>query len=125
MAHSQGKMLPYEEKNMNNRPGLHHPMALSFKRLEARGANSQRYQHTVGNYVRGIGQHFRTLFTKHGPGSFPILCPMDGLVKSGEMLLVLGKPGSGCSTFLKTISGDTNGFSLAQDSIINYDGTSV
>jgi energy-coupling factor transporter ATP-binding protein EcfA2 len=33
-----------------------------------------------------------------------ILRDFDGLVKSGEMLVVLGRPGSGCSTFLKTIA---------------------
>jgi ATP-binding cassette, subfamily G (WHITE), member 2, SNQ2 len=31
-------------------------------------------------------------------------------VRDGEMLLVLGRPGSGCSTFLKAISNKRNGF---------------
>jgi ATP-binding cassette subfamily G (WHITE) protein 2 (SNQ2) len=33
-----------------------------------------------------------------------------GVVRDGEMLLVLGRPGSGCSTFLKAISNKRNGF---------------
>ena len=38
------------------------------------------------------------------------------------MLVVLGRPGSGCSTLLKTISGETHGFFIDQKSEINYQG---
>ncbi|KAG9235635.1 ABC-2 type transporter-domain-containing protein [Amylocarpus encephaloides] len=34
----------------------------------------------------------------------------SGVVRDGEMLLVLGRPGSGCSTFLKAISNKREGF---------------
>lgn len=40
------------------------------------------------------------------------------------MLVVLGPPGSGCSTFLKTISGEINGFYVDKNSYINYQGIS-
>ena len=33
-----------------------------------------------------------------------------GVVRDGEMLLVLGRPGSGCSTFLKAVSNKREGF---------------
>jgi ATP-binding cassette, subfamily G (WHITE), member 2, SNQ2 len=29
---------------------------------------------------------------------------MTGTIRSGEMLMVIGKPGSGCTTFLKTMA---------------------
>jgi ATP-binding cassette subfamily G (WHITE) protein 2 (PDR) len=38
------------------------------------------------------------------------------------MLVVLGPPGSGCSTFLKTVAGETNGFYVDEKSQINYQG---
>ena len=38
------------------------------------------------------------------------------------MLVVLGRPGSGCSTLLKTISGETHGFYIDEKSEINYQG---
>ena len=38
------------------------------------------------------------------------------------MLVVLGRPGSGCSTLLKTISGETHGFFIDEESEINYQG---
>ena len=38
------------------------------------------------------------------------------------MLVVLGRPGSGCSTLLKTISGETHGFFIDESSELNYQG---
>ena len=34
----------------------------------------------------------------------------SGVLKPGEMCLVLGCPGSGCSTFLKTIADERDGY---------------
>lgn len=51
-----------------------------------------------------------------------ILRDFEGLVKSGEMLVVLGPPGSGCSTFLKTLTGETHGFNVEDGSKLNYQG---
>ena len=53
-----------------------------------------------------------------------ILRKFDGVVKSGEMLVVLGRPGSGCSTFLKTICGELTGLSKDKGSVVHYNGTS-
>lgn len=33
-----------------------------------------------------------------------------GLVRAGEMMLVVGRPGSGCTTFLKTLAGLHDGY---------------
>ncbi|KAK4095235.1 hypothetical protein Purlil1_31 [Purpureocillium lilacinum] len=51
----------------------------------------------------------QTIWSYFFPPSAPrasnrILKDCSGLVKPGEMLLVLGRPGSGCSTFLRTIA---------------------
>jgi ABC-type multidrug transport system ATPase subunit len=51
-----------------------------------------------------------------------ILRDLDGLVNQGEMLLVLGRPGSGVSTLLKTIAGDMEGLNLSPDAHISYQG---
>ncbi|KAF5975090.1 ABC transporter CDR4 [Fusarium coicis] len=51
-----------------------------------------------------------------------IITDFDGLVKSGELLLVLGRPGSGVSTLLKTIAGHTHGLHLDDSSEFNYQG---
>lgn len=51
-----------------------------------------------------------------------ILRDFDGLIRKGEMLVVLGPPGAGCSTLLKTIAGDHNGIYIDEKSYFNYQG---
>jgi ABC-type multidrug transport system ATPase subunit len=51
-----------------------------------------------------------------------ILHGLEGLVNAGEMLLVLGPPGSGCSTLLKTIAGQTEALFLGDEVMMNYRG---
>jgi ATP-binding cassette subfamily G (WHITE) protein 2 (SNQ2) len=48
---------------------------------------------------------------------------VDCLVRPGEMLLVVGRPGSGCSTLLKTIAGEIDQFK-GVDGELTYDGAS-
>ena len=93
-----------------------------FRNLSAFGYTATTdYQKTVGNYVlEAVGLARRVL--GHGPQRVDILRNLDGLVRAGEMLVVLGPPGSGCTTFLKTISGETHGFNLHKDTQINYQG---
>ncbi|KAK9385119.1 ABC-2 type transporter-domain-containing protein [Lipomyces mesembrius] len=45
----------------------------------------------------------------------------NGVVNKGEMLLVLGRPGAGCSTFLRTIAGETESYK-GVEGVISYDG---
>lgn len=51
-----------------------------------------------------------------------ILRQFDGVLDSGELLIVLGRPGSGCSTLLKTLTGELHGLKLGQESEISYSG---
>ncbi|MCO5553552.1 hypothetical protein L7F22_007075 [Adiantum nelumboides] len=50
-----------------------------------------------------------------------LLQGFNGSAKPGEMTLVLGRPGSGCSTFLKTIANKRNGF-IATKGDVHYGG---
>lgn len=52
-----------------------------------------------------------------------LLYDFSGSVKDGEMLLVLGRPGSGCSTFLKTIALQTEGYKSVEG-MVSYGGLS-
>ncbi len=76
---------------------------------------------TFGNYPLELVSIFNKL-TGRGKRKIQILRDFEGLVHSGEMLVVLGRPGSGCSTLLKTISGETHGFYIDEKSNINYQG---
>ncbi|KAH7417874.1 AtrD, ABC-transporter [Cadophora sp. MPI-SDFR-AT-0126] len=95
---------------------------VSFRNLSASGYGFPTdYQKTFGNYILELG-NIVSRMRGIGKRKIQILRDFDGLVKSGEMLVVLGRPGSGCSTLLKTISGETNGFDLDPKSKINYQG---
>jgi ATP-binding cassette subfamily G (WHITE) protein 2 (SNQ2) len=52
-----------------------------------------------------------------------IIQGFTGRLNPGEMLLVLGRPGSGCSTFLKTLANDRATFDNVEGNI-DYDGFS-
>ncbi|KAJ5765834.1 ABC multidrug transporter A-2 [Penicillium odoratum] len=51
-----------------------------------------------------------------------ILRDFEGIVEHGEMLVALGRPGSGCSTLLKTIAGETHGLFLGDGVDVQYEG---
>ncbi|KAL4787431.1 ABC-2 type transporter-domain-containing protein [Aspergillus varians] len=95
---------------------------LSFRNLSIHGYGSPTdYQKDVFNSVLQIGGLVRSIMGA-GNQKIEILRRFDGLVKAGEMLVVLGRPGSGCSTFLKTIAGEMNGIHMDKDSELNYQG---
>lgn len=50
-----------------------------------------------------------------------ILHSFDGIIKTGELCVVLGRPGSGCSTLLKALTGELHGLDI-DESIIHYNG---
>lgn len=100
----------------------HRTTGVSFRNLRVYGfGNLTDYQKTVGNILLEISSLFRCM-TQAGKQEIQILKGFDGLVDRGEMLLVLGRPGSGCSTLLKAISGDTHGVFVAPESRVNYQG---
>ncbi|KAJ5082688.1 ABC multidrug transporter C [Penicillium argentinense] len=97
---------------------------VSFRNLSVHGYGSPTdYQKDVFNSVLQIGGLFR-MMTGSGKQKIQILRDFDGLVKSGEMLVVLGRPGSGCSTLLKTLAGEMNGIHKDDKSTMNYQGIS-
>ncbi|GES62885.1 ABC drug exporter AtrF [Aspergillus terreus] len=53
-----------------------------------------------------------------------LLHDFSGAIREGEMMLVLGRPGAGCSTFLKTIANDREAFASVEGEI-SYGGLSA
>ncbi|KAJ7176335.1 ABC-2 type transporter-domain-containing protein [Mycena crocata] len=97
---------------------------VSFRNLNVHGVGSPTdYQKTTGNLWLGVFSSVKGwLGMGTGRRKIQILRDFDGLVKSGEMLVVLGRPGSGCSTLLKTIAGQTHGFTVDSAADIQYQG---
>ena len=95
---------------------------VSYKNLNVHGFGSLTdYQKTFGNYPLSLVSLFNRI-TGRGKRKIQILRDFEGLINSGEMLVVLGRPGSGCTTLLKTIAGETHGFFIDEKSDINYQG---
>jgi ATP-binding cassette, subfamily G (WHITE), member 2, PDR len=81
------------------------------------------YQKTVSNiWLSATGLVRRAMGS--GQRRIDILRSFDGVVRKGEMLVVLGPPGSGCSTLLKTIAGETSGLYIDDNAYFNYQGKS-
>ncbi|KAG1859895.1 ABC-2 type transporter-domain-containing protein [Suillus tomentosus] len=62
----------------------------------------------------------RTISEARHPPVRDILSDFEGVVAPGEMLLVLGKPGSGCSTFLKTLANQRGEYHAVEGDV-SYD----
>ncbi|KAH6974077.1 ABC-2 type transporter [Ilyonectria destructans] len=95
---------------------------IAFRNLGVSGTGEAlQLQSTVGDYLTSPLRPGELLsFRAKAPKQ--ILHNFNGLVKSGELLIVLGRPGSGCSTLLKSMCGELHGLELYEDADINYNG---
>lgn len=93
-----------------------------FRDLSVHGTGRDiQLQDTVASVAKSILRPGE-LFTLNRKEPKHILHDLDGLVRRGEMLVVLGRPGSGCSTFLKTLCGELHGLHVDSGSTVNFDG---
>lgn len=100
-----------------------------FRNLTVRGVGlGSSLQPTVGDFFLGLPRKLGRLFTL-GPKAAMAKPPVrdlisnfDGCVRPGELLLVLGRPGAGCSTFLKTFCNQRAGFESVEGQV-TYGGT--
>jgi ABC-type multidrug transport system fused ATPase/permease subunit len=81
-----------------------------------------QYQNNVGSIPLAPFRPQEYLFCGRRAPQKKILRNFDGVLESGELLIVLGRPGSGCSTFLKALSGELHGLKLDKESDIQYNG---
>lgn len=96
-----------------------------FRDLSVSGRGSAlQYQETLtSSLIVPFRSLTRALTGRRSPPR-RIIQNFDGLLQSGELLLVLGRPGSGCTTFLKTITGHLGGLVMDPNSTIHYQGIS-
>jgi ABC-type multidrug transport system ATPase subunit/ABC-type multidrug transport system permease subunit len=102
-----------------------------FRDLTVKGVGlGASLQPTVGDIFLGLPRTIRNLI-KGGPKAATAKPPVrelishfDGCVRPGELLLVLGRPGAGCSTFLKAFCNQRYGFEAVEGNV-TYGGTSA
>ncbi|KAE8313894.1 ABC-2 type transporter-domain-containing protein [Aspergillus transmontanensis] len=99
-----------------------HRTGIVFKNFTVSGTGAAlQLQDTVSSMLSAPFRIGEMIKNRHSPPK-RILNEFNGLLKSGELLLVLGRPGSGCSTFLKSLCGELHGLSMSKESVIHYDG---
>ncbi|KAJ1330820.1 ATP-binding cassette subfamily G (WHITE) member 2 PDR [Microdochium nivale] len=99
-------------------------LGVAFRNLTVFGDSSgAQHQTTTGNvFLSVIKSVSRRLGGIQQEKEVTILQDFEGILDAGEMLLVLGPPGSGCSTLLKTIAGETAGLKESPETKWNYRG---
>ncbi|KAI4118193.1 MAG: hypothetical protein LQ345_001713 [Seirophora villosa] len=103
-------------------------VGLVFKNLTVKGMGlGAALQPTLSDPFLGLPRLLSKLFSKgQSASSKPpirtILNDFSGCVRPGEMLLVLGRPGAGCSTFLKVLANQRFGFESI-DGDVTYGGS--
>lgn len=103
-------------------------VGLTFKKLTVKGMGlGAALQPTLSDPFLGLPRLLSKIFAKGktASGKPPvrtIINDFTGCVRPGEMLLVLGRPGSGCSTFLKVLANQRFGFESIQGDV-TYGGT--
>ncbi|KAI1461133.1 ABC-2 type transporter [Annulohypoxylon moriforme] len=100
-----------------------------FRNLTVKGVGlGASLQPTIGDLFLGLPRFMKNLLTKGPKAAFAkppvreLLSNFNGCVRPGEILLVLGRPGSGCTTFLKTFCNQRAGYEEVLGDV-TYGGT--
>lgn len=109
-------------------------VGIVYKNLTVKGVGAQAtFTKTLPEAIMGtFGPDLYRLVSRFVPalrfGRHPqtrdLLRDFTGLVRDGEMMLVLGRPGSGCSTFLKAIANQRDTFAGVEGEV-SYGGISA
>lgn len=116
------KWLRYFVNKQAEKGSKPHGLGFMFKDLSVYGSGAAlQLQDTVSSVLSAPFRPAEIFSSKKAPRR-QILRSFNGLLKGGELLAVLGRPGSGCSTFLKTMCGELYNLELDKNSVIHYDG---
>lgn len=97
-------------------------IGVTFKELNVQGEGSGlAYGPSLTGALSGLSRLPKAIASMRHKARKNILHSFTGTVRPGEMLLVLGRPGSGCTSLLKTLANETEAFSKVAGTI-SYDG---
>ncbi|KAI8989100.1 pleiotropic drug resistance ABC transporter [Trametes punicea] len=92
-------------------------LGVMFQDLRVVGVGAAAsYQPTLGSVLNPLNLVRRVQAALH-PATRDILNGFNGVVRPGEMLLVLGRPGSGCSTLLKVLANQRQEYHSVQGEV--------
>ncbi|KZS96568.1 pleiotropic drug resistance ABC transporter [Sistotremastrum niveocremeum HHB9708] len=94
---------------------------ITFKDLRVVGLGATaKHQDTIFSILSPMRMLDFAKELRHPPKK-DILTGFEGTVRPGEMLLVLGRPGSGCTSLLRTLANQRSGFHAVHGEV-SYDG---
>ncbi|KAJ8110182.1 hypothetical protein OPT61_g6907 [Boeremia exigua] len=122
----------YFEKRKDGRSAK--KVGVVWKHLNVKGVGSTAtFVRTVPDAILGtFGPDLYHLITRFLPAlslkihqqTRTLINDFSGVLKDGEMMLVLGRPGSGCSTFLKAIANNRASYAAVEGDV-HYGGISA
>lgn len=128
-GHPTQGMSPHPHVRANRR--TNHPFArqsagVTWNDLSVTGAGGMKihlrtFPDAVVEFILSPLIMFGPYFGLFTPAPKTLLHSFNGVARPGEMVLVLGRPGSGCSTFLKSIANQRDGY-LRVDGDVRYAG---
>jgi ATPase subunit of ABC transporter with duplicated ATPase domains len=90
-------------------------LSLTWDHLTVKGVDSRT---VLGHDVLSCVNPIELIRDKRGnTGEITILHDLSGQVRPGELMLVLGRPGSGCTSFLKTIANKRASFKSVEGEV--------
>ncbi|KAJ7067216.1 pleiotropic drug resistance ABC transporter [Mycena amicta] len=114
------KTLKFVKKKLEEAHVESRELGVVFQDLRVVGLGATAsYQPTLGSTLNPFSIIEKIAALRHPPLR-NILDGFTGLVRPGEMLLVLGRPGAGCSTFLKTLANQRAEYHSVSGSV-HYD----
>ena len=117
-----------QDRRANSAEEQNRHVGVVFKNLTVKGQGlGAALQPAVSDIFNGPPRAIAGLFNKSQKADpkasiRTIIDDFTGCVKPGEMLLVLGAPGAGCSSFLKVLANQTAGFESIEGGV-TYGGT--
>lgn len=118
----------FEKRTTAN--GSHKRVGVVYENLTVNGVGATAsFVRTVPDAIIGtfgpdlyhLLSRFIPLLRPKGQPTRTLINDFSGAVRDGEMMLVLGRPGSGCSTFLKAVSNNRESFASVEGHV-SYGG---
>lgn len=95
---------------------------VSFMNVTTKGVQpGSEFGTTVSEPLRVLQEFPSRVKNAFNPQLRNLIEGVDGFVEAGEMLMVVGRPGAGCTTLLKTLAGEVDQFKGVEGDI-EYDG---
>ena len=117
-----GKFLEQKTADAIENGRIHQSMGIAFRDLKVSGnGTGSKVGMTFGSLLTSPLRIRQFVHELRNPPVKPILKGIDGCAKPGEMVLVLGRPGAGCTTLLKSLASYRDGY-RSIDGTVLYEG---